>query len=85
VVVLKSDPYRFVYLKAWSVVGGAVREGLKGVSLGLGFEVSKAHAQCRLSLPPACGSEVSAQLLFLGYISACRMPVPHHDGHGLIL
>ena len=67
VVVLMEEVWPF-----WS--GGLV-EG--SMSLGMGFEVSKAHIRPRISLI-ACRSGYSFQLL----IHCC---VPHHDDNELNL
>lgn len=64
--------HRPIYLNAWSLVSGDVlgkirRCGLivEGLSLGVGFEVSKAHIMPShiFSLPGSFGSHVSPQLL----------------------
>jgi len=59
------------YLNVWFLICRLLRRirryGLVGggVSLEVGFEISKAHTRPTLgsSLPPVCGSEVSSQLL----------------------
>ena len=69
-----------------TILGRVRRYGLAGggVSLRVGFEVSKAHTRPSLvlSLPPTCGSDVSSQLLLQCH--ACLYAAtPYQDGHGL--
>lgn len=77
-------PQRLLHLEAWSLVGGIAlgrirRYGLvgRGMSLGVGFKVSKAHAGNPSCLPSTCGLGVSSKLLLQchsGWLLPCFLP-----------
>lgn len=82
----ESDPQIF---HAWSPVNeltGRIRRCVLagGLSVGVGFDISKTHARpnVTLSLPTACESTWISQLL-LESVPACVPPYSCHVGHGL--
>lgn len=85
-------PHRFICLNGCSTVGGTFKEGLGGMSLGVVFEISKAHtihlSFLSLSLPASLSTSClcirfSSQILLTGMPAWC--PASHHNDHELFL
>ena len=90
----ESGSHRLTHVNVWFPVGELFRKdyGMKyglgrgGVTLGVGFEVSKAHSRtqsCLFYLLPR-DQDVSAQILLQCHacLPACLLQVLCHDDHG---